>query len=182
MIMGNTLLDQLKKTGLIDEKKAQKAQQEKHRKTKQQKGKRPKQQSKNQLLAKQAQAEKVARDRKLNEQRKQAAEKKAIAAQIKQIVTKNRVEVGAGTIVFNFIDENQVHRLNVTEKQQDQLATGQLAIIKLKKSYEIVPAEAAEKVILRDPACVVVFNITASAENDQDDPYADYKVPDDLIW
>lgn len=180
--MGNTLFDQLKKSGLIDEKKANKVKQEKHRQTKQQKGKRSKQQSKSQLLAQKAQAEKVARDRELNEQRKRVAEQKSVNAQIKQLIMKNRIEAGDGEIAFNFIDGKTVHRLYVTDRQQDQLARGRLAIVKLKNSYEVVPAEVAEKIKLRDPSYIIQCTTPSSTQSGGDDPYAEHPVPDDLMW
>ena len=180
--MGNSLFDQLKKSGLVDEKKAKQAKKEKHRQAKQHKGKlaRPVAQSK--LLAQQAQAEKVARDRELNLQRKQAAEKIAIAAQIKQLIQMNRIEDCDGEIGFNFTDGDKVQRLYVTEKLRDQLVLGRLAIVKLEGSYNLVPAGVAEKIKLRDPMCVILCNVARSGGSDVDDPYADYQVPDDLMW
>jgi len=180
--MGNSLFDQLKKSGLIDKKKATQARQEKHRRVKQQKGKQGKPLVESKRWAQQAQTEKVARDRELNQQRKQAAEQKAVIAQIKQLIQINRIEDFEGKIGFNFVDDNQVQRLYVTETLQDQLTMGSLAIVKLEGSYDLVPAGVAEKIKLRDPSCVILCNVAQSGDSDADDPYADYQVPDDLVW
>ena len=180
--MGNSLFDQLKKSGLIDKKKATQARKEKHRRIKQKKGKQAKPLVESKRWAQQAQAEKVARDRELNQQRKQAAEQKAINAQIKQLIQINRIKDFEGKVGFNFVDGSQVQRLYVTETLQDQLTRGSLAIVKLEGSYDLVPAGVAEKIKLRDPSCVILCNVAPSGESDSDDPYADYKVPDDLMW
>ena len=47
--------------------------------------------------------------------------------------------------------------------------------------YEIIPREAAEKIEQRDPRRILLLN-TATNEVEADDPYADYQIPDDLMW
>ena len=47
--------------------------------------------------------------------------------------------------------------------------------------YEVIPAVVAEKILLRDAASIV-SNTVSQLEAGEDDPYADYKVPDDLMW
>ena len=66
------------------------------------------------------------------------------------------------------------------EKIHDQLR-GLLAIVRLDAGYEVIPSVVAEKIKLRDESCIV-SNAATQAENEDDDPYADYKVPDDLMW
>jgi uncharacterized protein YaiL (DUF2058 family) len=180
--MANSLFDQLKKTGLVDEKKAKQVKKEKHQQLKQQKSKKAAPVDESKLLARKAQAEKAARDRELNQQRKQAAEQKALAAQIKQLIEMNQVETGDGEIAFNFTDGKNVKRIYVTEKLQDQLVRGNLAIVKLGGGYPLVPAGVADKIRLRDPSCIMLCNVTQSGASDADDPYADFQVPDDLTW
>ena len=63
----------------------------------------------------------------------------------------------------------------------DPLSRGQLAIVRLDQGYELVPAKVAEKISQRDPQCVVVLN-EARTELDEEDPYADFQIPDDLMW
>lgn len=184
--MGNSLFDQLNKSGLVDDNKAKQAKKEKYRQAKKQKGKQAKPLPESKLRVQQVQAEKVQRDRELNRQRKQAEEKKAIAAQIKQLIEMNRIEAdeaeGDAAIAFNFADGKNVQRLYVTEKLQGQLIRGRLAIVKLEGGYNLVPAGVAEKIILRDPTCVVHCAAAGPEASDMDDPYADYQVPDDLMW
>lgn len=180
--MGNSLLDQLKKSGLVDEKKANQARKEKQKQARQQKGKKARPLDEARRRAEQTHAEKVERDRELNLQRKQAAEQKAIAAQIRQLIELNRIEDDEGEIAFNFTDGTQVRRLYVSGKTRDQLVRGSLAIVKLDGRYDRVPAGVAEKIAQRDPACVVLCNVAGPDARDDDDPYADFQVPDDLMW
>ena len=181
--MGNSLIDQLKQTGLVDKKKAQKAKHE-HYKTKKQKSKKGsvEQVDEAKQLAQKAQAEKVERDRKINQERKEAAERKAIAAQIIQLIETNRIADRDGETAYNFTDANVVKRLFVSEAVAKHLMTGKLSIAKLGEGYELVPKAVAEKIMQRDADCIIDIEQGDEAETDEDDPYADFKIPDDLIW
>jgi hypothetical protein len=133
-------------------------------------------------LAQKAQAEKIERDRELNQLRQQQDEKKQLVAQIKQIIELNRLPRDAEGLAYNFTDDSKVKRLYVSEAMRDQIAEGRLAIVKLGTNYEVVPADAARKIQQRDAASVIVFNKQIKAADVVDDAYAEYQVPDDLIW
>lgn len=180
--MGNSLFDQLKQAGLVDEKKAKKVKQEQRKKSRQHKGKKTRTLDENKLRAQQALAEKAARDRELNRERNEAAERKAIAAQINQLIEMNRVTDCDGEIAFNFTDGGKIQRVYVSEKIHQQLGRGFLAVVKYVDRYELVPAQVAEKIKLRDESRILVCNTQKADTIDEDDPYADYKVPDDLMW
>lgn len=180
--MGNTLFDQLKKTGLIDEKKAKQIKKEKHHQNKQKAGKHVKKITKSQQIAQKSQAEKTARDRALNQQRKLAAEQKALTAQIRQIIKQNRIKESEGKIRYHFSDQNKVQRIFVSEIVQKQLINGILVIVKVGQKYELVPLEVGEKIKARDPQCVISLPNAPEKSSTEEDPYADYQVPDDLMW
>ncbi len=183
--MGNALRDQLLKAGLVNEKQVKKAVKEKQKDTQRQHGQaKTTGQEEEKRRAQQAQAEKIERDRMLNQQRQELAEKKAIAAQIRQLVEQNRQPKGEGDTPYNFVDGGKVKRLYLSDKMRERIAKGQLAIIRLEQQYELVPPETAEKIQARDPSYVVVFNEPkqAAAEATLEDPYAKYQVPDDLMW
>ena len=57
---------------------------------------------------------------------------------------------------------------------------GALAIVRHEDFYELVPAVIAERVQQVDPATLVVWN--RPEPKDPDDPYAEFEVPDDLMW
>jgi uncharacterized protein YaiL (DUF2058 family) len=134
-------------------------------------------------LAQKTQAEKTGRDRELNQLRQQQEEQKQLAAQIKQIIELNRLPRNAEGLAYNFTDNNKVKRLYVSEVMRDQIAEGRLAIVKLGQQYEVVSAEVAKKIQLRDAASVIVFNERNITTDVVDDAYSEYQVPDDLlIW
>lgn len=181
--MANSLIDQLKKSGLVDKHKAQKVKHSQY-KSKKQKDKKGAAADPGEAkrLAQQAQAEKVERDRRLNQQRKEEVERKAIAAQIKQLIETNRVVDRDGEIGYHFTDANVVKRIYVSEQVHKHLSAGRLAIAKLGESYELVPVPVAEKIRQRDAQCIIMCEVSDEQEPAEDDPYADYKIPDDLMW
>ncbi|MBL1141575.1 MAG: DUF2058 domain-containing protein [Proteobacteria bacterium] len=180
--MGNSLIDQMKKAGLVDKTKAHKARQEqyKNKKKKSKKGSTdPLDEAK--LLAQKAQLEKVERDRQINLKKKEETERKAIAAQIIQLIETNRVDDCDGEVIFNFTDDNVVKRMFVSELIHKHLSSGKLSIVRFGEGYELVPKAVAEKIEQRDAQCVINNEDVVESVNDED-PYADYKIPDDLIW
>lgn len=181
--MGNSLFDQLKKSGLVDDKKAKKVKQSQY-KNKKQKSKKgaAKDVDEAKLRAQQIQAEKVERDRLLNQQKKQEAEQKAVAAQIKQLIETNRVTDSEGDIAYNFTDANVVKRLYISETIHRHLSNGRLAIAKQGDGYELVPSPVAEKIKQRDAQRIITCERCADIEANEEDPYAEYIIPDDLMW
>ncbi|NOX27448.1 MAG: DUF2058 domain-containing protein [Gammaproteobacteria bacterium] len=180
--MGNSLFEQLKQSGLVDGKKAKKARHGQPKKKQKAKKGVPVPVNESKRLAQQAQAEKVERDRLLNQQKKEAADQKAIAAQIKQLIETNCIKDRDGDVAYNFTDANVIKRLHVSEPIHKHLATGRLAIAKFIDGYELVPTPVAEKIKQRDSECIVDTDSDAETITDEDDPYADYKIPDDLMW
>ncbi|MEG7486685.1 DUF2058 family protein, partial [Enterobacter hormaechei] len=48
--------------------------------------------------------------------------------------------------------------------------------------YAIIPAVVADKIAQRDADSIVLNSALSQEEQDEDDPYADFKIPDDLMW
>lgn len=128
------------------------------------------------------------RDKQLSEQQKQAVLSKEFKAQVKQLIEMNRIPLSKGNITFNFTDNNVIKKLEVDKTTQAQLINGRLAIARLavdnkpEGEYAIIPASVAEKIAQRDAGCIVLHSALSQEEQDQDDPYADFKIPDDLMW
>ncbi|MGF1545711.1 MAG: DUF2058 domain-containing protein [Thiotrichales bacterium] len=181
--MKNALQDQLRKAGLIDDKKIKKAKAEQRQQDKQQrKGQAPTVPGESvAAAARRAADEKAQHDRLLNQQRQSEAQQRALAAQIRQLIEAHRQAPG-GEIAFQFADAGAVRRVFVNPTQREQIVRGVLAIAKLDSRYELIPAEIARKITERDPGSVIVLNAAPVAEAKDEDPYADFQVPDDLIW
>ena len=188
--MSKSLADQLLKAGLVDKKQVNKARQAK-------KQNKPKQPSKkkqipmvdaDQVQRQQLQAEKTARDRQLNRQKEAESQRKALLAQARQLIESNRLPKSdheENESFYHFEDGKQIKRLRVTQEIHQHITEGKLAIVKLGKYYELVSKTVAEKISERDVDAIILLQKPSSAienKTDEEDPYADYQVPDDLIW
>lgn len=128
------------------------------------------------------------RDKQLSEQQKQATLSKEYKAQVKQLIEMNRITVARGDINFNFTDNNVIKKMAVDKTTQTQLINGRLAIARLatnaagESEYAIIPAVVAEKIAQRDATSIVLHSALSQEVQDEDDPYADFKIPDDLMW
>ena len=82
---------------------------------------------------------------------------------------------------FLITSDKQIKKIYVSASVQTDLVRGRLAIVKLGEEYELVPAPVADKISQRDEG-YVLSQQAATQEVDEDDPYADYQIPDDLMW
>ncbi|MEP6160633.1 MAG: DUF2058 domain-containing protein [Halieaceae bacterium] len=180
--MANSLQDQLLKAGLTDKKKLKQADKEKRKQKNVQRRSKDEAVDEIKAEAQRSLAGKAERSRELAQQQNAAAEKKAIAAQIRQLIELNRESRQGADIPYNFSDGKQIKKLFVTAQMQDHLVNGRLAIVRLGEAYEVVPGPVADKISQRDADCIVLRNQAGASEEDEDDPYADYKIPDDLMW
>lgn len=180
--MAKSLADQLLGAGLVDQKKAKQVKQEKRKQTRQQ--------HKGQVGADDTQArlerqraEKAERDRQLNQQRQQAEQAKAMRAQVRQMLQQSRIHA-AGDVRFSFTDPtvNKIKQLYVTEQIQNQLARGKLAICADGDGYVVVPKNVADKIAERFAAAVIFLADNQANQPEDDDPYKDFPIPDDLMW
>lgn len=176
-----SLQDQLLKAGVIDQKKAKAIKKEKTKQARQQlKGKPVVDESK--AAAQQALAAKAARDREINRQKEAEAEARALRAQIAQLVSMNRIDRGNGDVPYQFTDDRKIKKIHITTRLQQQLVSGVIAIVRFDEGYELVPASVADKIRQRDEKTVVLHNTRSSSEIEEDDPYAEFQIPDDLMW
>jgi len=161
--MGNSLQDQLLKAGLASKKQSVRAKKAKNTKEKQQRKGVDVVDETAALVAK-ANAEQLAKDKQLNQQRDAAAYAKAIKAQIVELVSLNKISE-RGDIEFRYNHEGKIKTIALLANEQ----------------HDIVPKAVAAKIAERDPEAVVLANQNEQID-EQDDEYADYKVPDDLMW
>jgi uncharacterized protein YaiL (DUF2058 family) len=180
--VGNSLQDQLLKAGLVDE---QRLRQTKTARRKKKKGARAAAPDAEQQRLRAAAMEKAKRDRELDRQRQQAAAKKAEEHALRQLIHAHRVLRGEGDVAFNFEDGGTLKRLYVTSDQQRALVQGLLAVVRQDAGYELVSADIAGRILARNASLVLVLNRPGEGGDtaaEGEDPYADYKVPDDLMW
>ncbi|PTQ88255.1 DUF2058 domain-containing protein [Agitococcus lubricus] len=173
--MANSLQKQLLQAGLADAKRAKKLNQQKLEAGKQE-------QVALQESVKAAQLAKVERDKELNRVKQEELQRKAITAQIKQLIDVNKVSRQDGETSYQFTDNKKIKKIFVTDVQFKQIVSGVLAVVRFADSYELIPSIVAEKIRQRDAESIVVLNQKADSALNDDDPYADYQIPDDLMW
>ena len=156
--------------------------------------------------AEKARLEEQQKSQALNAQRKQEAEEKAAQAQIRQMIEINdiaKLDKKApvdSELVYNFTDGSKIKTMLVSAENHKLITKGVVAIAKLESphggnssadgeaDYHLIPAVVARKIIERDSSSIALLNEfsktddSASSEDDIDDPYAGYEVPDDLMW
>lgn len=176
-----SLQEQLLKAGLVDKGKVKQAGHDKSKQKKVERQTGTQSIDEARLAALDTQRKNAERTRELNAQRVAATNQKAIVAQIAQMVQQSRQSKGAGDIAYNFTHGKTIERLYVSAEVQSHLIAGRLVIIRLGSATELVPRVVADKIAERDPSLVVRVSKT-STKIDEDDPYAAFQIPDDLMW
>ncbi|MCG9632339.1 MULTISPECIES: DUF2058 domain-containing protein [Vibrio] len=169
-----TLQEQMLKAGLVNEKKLKKA--KKGSKKSRVQAREAKAAAEENRLAQQA------KDKELNQQMKEKQLSKEIKAQVKQLIAMNKIEQKDGEIKYNFTDGTLVKHLYVEELTQKQLSKGILSIARDGEGYVIIPTSVANKIAMRDEESIVDTQAASEEAVDEDDPYKDFVVPDDLMW
>lgn len=181
--MSMSLREQLLQAGLGTRKQAKQAEQQQYQLNRQNKNRTlaAERQQEQQRRAAQAQAAKAARDQELERKRREQAAARERWAQIRQLIEQHRVPRVESDDYFNFIDRRKVRRLGVDAELRQKLIAGSLVIVRCEGRYDIVPAEIAARIGAREPRAVVSLAHESPAAQ-QDDPYKDFIVPDDLMW
>jgi hypothetical protein len=180
--MNNPFQQQLLKAGLVNKKQLKQANQEKSRKRKQQRNSKESTVDETKLKAQQLADEKTRRDRALNKQRQEQAHCKAISAEINQLISNNLIKRDESCdITYNFEHRKKVNRLYINEEMKQQVMQGKLGIARIEGRYELVPFSVALKIKQRNEKRIILFDKELIETNDND-AYADYQIPDDLVW
>ena len=185
--MSNSLSDQLLKSGLVSEQDAKKARNE--TKGKKQKAGKPKknqrggEQSGGARFAAQVDEAKRARDRDLNKQREAERQRQADEKAARELLVNKEIQRGNdATVSYNFTVDSRIKKLNVTQEQRNGLAGGKLAIGRTRGQFRLVDRDTAEKIRAKAPFLIVWLDDGSDDTPSEDDPYADYPVPDDMMW
>jgi hypothetical protein len=182
--MSMSLRDQLIQAGLGTKKQAKQASPPKKAPSRHQ----PPPISPEKLAAQKAAAAKSARDQELNRRQQEKAAAKARRAEVKQLIEQNRLPPVVSEAYFNFTDGTRLARLAVTPALREQLIKGTAVIVRYEGHYAVVPDSAVARIRERDEHAIVTHETqaaaspAAAASPDQEDPYKDFVVPDDLVW
>jgi uncharacterized protein YaiL (DUF2058 family) len=177
--MGKSLKEQLLAAGLATRKQAHQVEHDK-RKQARTAAKPAPDPVKSEVAA--AVAAKTERDRALNSQREQERARRALVAELEQLIAAHRLETTGGEVPFRFVVRDKVKKIYLKPEQQQAVVRGTLAIARYRDSFAVIPREAAEKIAARDARTVVVLRNGDEPDIGDDPAYAEYKVPDDLMW
>ena len=173
--MAISLQEQLLKAGLASKKQANKAKADKR------KNKGKNKPAEDPEKVQRQQAEKREKDKQLNLQREQAKTLTANLSQARQIIESNRISIPTkADINHQFSHLKFVKSIYIDKPIQAQMFRGQLTIIFMDEKYGLIPTDQAHRVYALQPDWVV--ELPKQEKLDEDDPYADYEVPDDLMW
>lgn len=179
--MRNPLQEQLLKAGLAKKSRVDQVAREQ---TRQRHAKSPPPVDEGKAALERARLEKVERDRALSAERNEHARAQELRAQVRQIVEQHRLAVD-GPIDYRFTHGSVIRSLAVTDAVRRQLASGSLVVACHDGGYAIIPRTAADKVEARDPAMIALDharNTAPQSDAADDDWYAGFEVPDDLVW
>ena len=185
-----SLQDQLLKAGLSTKQKARQANSDTRKKNKQKRSgvaHGDSLQEKVQQDLAQSKAEKQAKDNALNEDKKLKLAEKEQTLRIKQILVHHQIKNVFGDHEYNYTFASKIKKLSVNAITHKSLVNGRLALCGLEQDGEdityLVTSETAEKVATLDESIILVQNDKIESEMlDEDDPYADFQIPDDLMW
>jgi len=185
--VANLLAEQLLKAGLVNKDRLKSLEKEKHKgkktKTAKKEIRRNPEKSKNvsrpQLTDEQKQ--KIQHDRALSKLQQEKAQARSAQAEIKQLVVHNKVDRTGGEEDYQYAYKGKIRKMLVNPELRGQLVSGAMCIVNLDGQFEIVPKAIAAKIAERRPTIVLGLE-GEHGTSDIDETYADFQVPDDLIW
>ncbi len=179
--MGNPFQEQLLKAGLVTKQQVQKANKSKHKKKKQL-SKKDKTVDEAKLKLQKIAEQKSKRDRELNKKKELQTKQKAISSEINQLIENNFIKRdNMCEIIYNFEHQNKIKHIYINNDMKQQLINGKLGIARIEGRYELVPLTIAEKIQQRNEKRIIIF-VDEQQKTDENDPYAEYQIPDDLTW
>ena len=176
------LQEQLLKAGLVKKSRVAEVAREQNKASRQSAGP-----GEIQRDAERARLEKAEKDRALEAARRTQARVAELQAQARQIIRDKKVP-RSGDSEYRFTADGAIRTLLVDDDLRRKLSAGTLVIARLGDRYELLPRAAGDKVRERDPGMIVLDHGQAAdaapaAGNAEDDAYyAQFQVPDDLVW
>lgn len=174
----NALQAQLLKAGLVDNKKAKKlSKQAVHEK-------RTGDGTEAEIKAniEKAKQEKLAKDHAIEQEKKALLQEKELKAAIMQMIQQHKIRDTDGEISYQFIDE-KIKKIYLNQQIYNALVAGSLVIARDNESYAILPKALADRINAKMEGFIIVNNSEKNEQTtDEEDPYAAYVIPDDLMW
>lgn len=184
MAKANPLQEQLLKAGLVKKSKVAEVAREQN-KARHAKG--PSEFDEIHVEAERVRAEKTDRDRALAADHKARARVAELRAQARQIIQDKKLQY-EGEIEYRFSANGAIRTLLVNPELRKMLSSGAVVIAADGDRYELLPRVAGDKVGEREASMIVLDNrpevvaLPSTVASEDDAYYAQFKVPDDLVW
>lgn len=181
-----SLQDQLLKAGLTTKQKTRQANTDQRKKKKQSRsgvdhGQSLQEQVKQDL--EKSKQEKAKKDTALNAEKNAQIAQKENHLRILQTLQHHQLKRINGETEYNYTFNSKVKKLFVDPITHRALINGQLAICGLDDTTYVVTSETAEKVATLNDKIILVQNDKVESDSvDKDDPYAEFQIPDDMMW
>ncbi len=177
-----SLQGQLLKAGLANKQSAKQIRSEKRKKNKAVRKGQTAQETGLQDQLNQQKQQQADKDLALNKTIKATLDTKAELAKVKQMIAQLAISDFNGELAFNYAQAGKVKTLYVDEITQNALIKGRIGIAELDHKISLIPAQAIEKIKAVDTKYIILLNDNQPVAEDEDDPYADFQIPDDLMW
>ena len=179
-----SLQEQLMNSGLINKQKAKQAQTEKRRQAKQKKKKGTVIASDIQVAIQEKSELQKQKDLAKNQQTQEELAIRAAHGKLIQMIAQHCEKNYQGELDYHFTYNNKIKRIAVTLEIQQGLIKGYFAICVLNEEFYLINKEAAEKLRSIDESVLVALHDQTEnkPQDDQDDFYAEFTIPDDLMW
>lgn len=178
-----SLQDQLMKSGLINKQKARQAQTDKRRKAKQKKKKGTVEVSDVQISINAQKEQQRLQDLENNKVTQADLDARSAHGKLIQMIAQHCEKNYQGEIDYHFTYQQKVKRIAINDETQQSLINGRLAICVLNEAFYLINKEATEKLAEIDESVLVALHEQVDVNAiDEDDPYAEFAVPDDLVW
>jgi uncharacterized protein len=178
-----SLQDQLMKSGLINKQKAKQAQTDKRRKAKQKKKKGTVEISDVQVAINEQTEQQKNQDLEKNRAMQVELDARSAHGKLIQMIAQHCEKNYQGEIDYHFTYAQKVKRIAINDETQRNLIAGRLAICVLNDDFYLINKEAAAKLTEIDESVLVALHEKVDINAiDEDDPYAEFAIPDDLTW
>ncbi|MGF1547829.1 MAG: DUF2058 family protein [Thiotrichales bacterium] len=111
-----------------------------------------------------------------------AALRKANKPKLATLIQAHTLNAADADVPFQFQVGTNIKRIYVTEVQRTQLLAGDLVITFLEGKRCIIPSAICAQILELDPKKILITQKSDIEAARGDDPYAEYEVPDDLVW
>ncbi len=100
-----------------------------------------------------------------------------------QMINQHKIRDTDGDAVYQFIDDSKIKKVYLNQQIYNALVAGSLVIARENDSYAFLPKALADRINAKMQGFIIVNNSEKNEETtDEEDPYAAYVIPDDLMW